>query len=110
MLCTVETKQWQSLLTGIFHGTWPSRWASFLTELSTTHGNKLAGRQFKFCAHICPRPVFRGDFSYDLGDLLPAAIGRQAEMLKLATKSANDWKDEGAKAKAEALKTALNST
>jgi hypothetical protein len=54
--------------------------------------------------------VFRGDFSYDLGDLLPAAIGRQAEMLKLATKSANDWKDEGAKAKAEALKTALNST
>jgi hypothetical protein len=106
----VETKQWQSLLTGIFHGTWPSRWASFLTELSTTPGNKLAGRQFKYlCTHLPATGVPWG-FSYDLGDLLPAVIGRQAELLKLATKSANGWKDEGAKAKAEALKTALNST
>jgi hypothetical protein len=51
------------------------------------------------------KPTYRGDFSYDLGDLLPAVIGRQGELLKLAAKSANDWKDESAKAKVEALKT-----
>ncbi len=55
MLCAVETKQWQSLLTGIFHGTWLSRRASFLTELSATPGNKLAGRQFKYLCTCLPR-------------------------------------------------------
>jgi hypothetical protein len=54
------------------------------------------------------KPAFRGDFSYDLGDLLPAVIGRQGELLKLAAKSAQDWKDDDAKAKVEALKTARN--
>lgn len=52
------------------------------------------------------KPVFRGDFSHDLGDLLPPVIGRQAELLKLAAKSAQDWKDEDAKVKVEALKVA----
>jgi len=52
------------------------------------------------------KPTFRADFSYDLGDLLPAVIGRQGELLKLAAKAANDWKDEGAKLKVEAMKTA----
>ena len=52
------------------------------------------------------RPPFRGDFSYDLGDFLPAVIGRHAELLKLATKSAQDWKDEAAKARVETLKSA----
>jgi hypothetical protein len=51
------------------------------------------------------QPTYRGDFSYDLGDLLPAVIGRQGELLKLAARAANDWKDEGAKAKVEAMKT-----
>jgi len=54
------------------------------------------------------KPAFRGDFSYDLGDLLPAVLGRQSELLRLASKAAQDWKDEGAKAKVEALKTARN--
>jgi hypothetical protein len=49
---------------------------------------------------------FRGDFSYDLGDLLSAVIGRQSELLKLAAKSAQDWKDDDARAKVETLKTA----
>jgi predicted DCC family thiol-disulfide oxidoreductase YuxK len=49
---------------------------------------------------------FRGDFSYELGDLLPAVIGRQAELLKQAAKSAQDWKDDDAKAKVETLKSA----
>ena len=52
------------------------------------------------------RPRFRGDFSYDLGDLLPPVIGRHGELLKLATQAANTWNNEDAKAKIEALKTA----
>ena len=38
------------------------------------------------------KPSYRGDFSYDVGDLLPAVIGRQGELLKLAANSANAWK------------------
>jgi len=54
MLCTVGTKQWQSLLSGIFHGTWLFRRASLL-ELSATPGNKPAGRQFKYLCTCLPR-------------------------------------------------------
>ena len=52
------------------------------------------------------RPTFRGDFSYDLGDLLPPVIGRHGELLKLAAKAANTWNDKDRKAKVEALRTA----
>ena len=37
---------------------------------------------------------------------MPAVIGRQGELLKLAAKSADGWKDENAKATVEAMKTA----
>ena len=37
------------------------------------------------------------------GDLLPAVIGRQGELLKLASKAANHWADDDAKAKVEAM-------
>ena len=53
---------------------------------------------------IAARPPYRGDFSYDLGDLLPAVIGRQGELLKEAAKAANSWNDEAAREKVEALK------
>ena len=49
---------------------------------------------------------YRGDFMYDLGDLLPAVISRGGELLGRAAKSANDWKDGDAKARVAALKTA----
>ena len=52
------------------------------------------------------RPPFRGDFSYDLGDLLPAVIGRHGVLLKLAAKTANTWNDKDGKAKVVALQTA----
>lgn len=52
------------------------------------------------------KPAFRGDFSYDLGDLLPAVIGRQAELFKLAAKAAQAWGNEGAKKEVEELKAA----
>lgn len=52
------------------------------------------------------KPVYRGDFSYDLGDLLPVVIGRHGELLGMAAKAANAWRDDDAKAKVEAMKTA----
>jgi len=52
------------------------------------------------------RPPFRGDFSYDLGDLLPAVVGRHGQLLKLAAQAANTWNDEEGKAKVAALQTA----
>lgn len=51
------------------------------------------------------KPAYRGDLSYDLGDLLPAVIGRYGELLKLAARAANAWNDEEAKARVETMKT-----
>lgn len=48
------------------------------------------------------KPAYRGDHSYDLGDLLPAVIGRQGELLRLAAKAANAWNDDGARATIQA--------
>ena len=50
------------------------------------------------------RVAYRGDFSYDFGDLLGAVVSRQGELLKLAAKIANDWNNDDAKAKVEAMK------
>ena len=50
------------------------------------------------------RPPFRGDFSYDAGDLVSAVIGRHGELLKLGARAANKWNNEDAKAKVAALK------
>ena len=56
------------------------------------------------------KPVYRGDFSYDLGDLLAAVIGRQGELLKLAAKAGDDWKDADLEAKVKAMKTVRTKT
>jgi len=50
------------------------------------------------------KPPFRGDFSYDAGDLISAVIGRHGELLKLGAKAANKWNNEDAKATVAALK------
>ena len=51
------------------------------------------------------QPHYRGDLSYDLGDLLPAVIGRHGQLVKAAAKAANEWKDPEAKARVEAMKS-----
>lgn len=51
-------------------------------------------------------PRYRGDFSYDLGDLLPAVIARHGELLGKAAKAAASWNDNEAKQQIEALKKA----
>ena len=50
------------------------------------------------------KPPFRGDFSYDAGDLVSAVIGRHGELLKLGAKAANKWNNEDAKLMVAALK------
>ena len=50
------------------------------------------------------KPPFRGDYSYDSGDLVSAVIGRHGELLKLGARAANKWNSEDAKAKVAALK------
>ncbi len=47
---------------------------------------------------------FRGDFSYDAGDLMSAVIGRHSELLKLGAKAADKWKNKDAVAAVAALK------
>ena len=51
-------------------------------------------------------PRYRGDFSYDLGDLFPAVIARHGELLGKAAKAAGSWNDKEAKAQVEAVKKA----
>jgi energy-coupling factor transporter ATP-binding protein EcfA2 len=46
---------------------------------------------------------FRGDGSYDMGDLLSGVIGRQGELLKRANKAANSWGNAENKAEVEKL-------
>jgi hypothetical protein len=89
-------------------------WDQIEADLAKNDVPTAAGRLRRHLEYIAAEladqlgatPTYRGDFSYDLGDLLPAVIGRQGELLKLAAKAANDWKDEGAKAKVEGIKTA----
>ena len=89
-------------------------WDQIEADLAKNDVPTAAGRLRRHLEYIAAEladqlgasPTYRGDFSYDLGDLLPAVIGRQGELLKLAAKAANDWKDDAAKAKVEAMKIA----
>ena len=47
---------------------------------------------------------YKGDSNYDLGDLLPAVIGRQGELLRLAAKAAQSWDDQEAQGNVNELK------
>lgn len=49
----------------------------------------------------------RADGNYQLGDLLPAVVSRQGELLKKAAKSAQDWGNDEAAAAVEARRTSL---
>jgi recombinational DNA repair ATPase RecF len=55
---------------------------------------------------LAARPPFRADFSYDLGDLLPAVIGCYGQLLSKAAKAANTWDDAEAKTRIAARKEA----
>ena len=89
-------------------------WDEIQSDVAKGHTDVAAGRLRRHMEYVAgeladelgARPAFRADSSYDLGDLLPAVIGRHGELLKLAAKAANKWNDEHAKARVEALKTA----
>lgn len=46
---------------------------------------------------------FRGDASYDMGELLGAVVGRQGTLLKSALKSAKSWGNSEAEANAQSM-------
>lgn len=89
-------------------------WDQVDADLAKNDVEAAAGRLRRHLEYIAAEladqlgatPTYRGDLSYDLGDLLPPVIGRQGELLKLAAKAANAWKDEDAKTKVEAMKKA----
>ena len=56
---------------------------------------------------LCAKAVFKADGSYDLGDLLPSAIGQMNALLGRAADAANSWKNEAQKQEATKRKEAL---
>ena len=48
---------------------------------------------------------FRGDLSYDLGELLPPVVSRYGKLLRSAANVARRWENEEAKARVKGLKT-----
>ncbi len=50
--------------------------------------------------NLAAKVPFRGDGSYDMGELLQAVIGRQGELLKRAEKAARSWRNVDDEAKA----------
>ncbi|MDE2718723.1 MAG: hypothetical protein OXI33_17160 [Chloroflexota bacterium] len=89
-------------------------WDDIESDVARGHTGAAAGglrRHMEYVAReladrLGAKPPFRGDFSYDLGDLLPAVIGRHKQLLKRAADAANRWKDEDGKARVKALQTA----
>ena len=87
-------------------------WDKIESDVSKGETHVAAGRLRRHMEYVAgeladqlgARAPFRGDFSYDLGDLLPAVIGRHGDLLKLAARAANKWNIEEAKARVEALK------
>jgi recombinational DNA repair ATPase RecF len=55
---------------------------------------------------LAARVAFRGDAGYELGDLFPPVVGRQGDLLKLASAAANSWNDTDAATKAQEMKDA----
>ncbi len=109
----IEFHTW-SVQTGPIFEQLTDVWDQIDKDLAKNDVSAAAGRLRRHLEYISAeladnlgaKPTFRGDFSYDLGDLLSPVISRQGELLKLAAKSAQEWKDDAAKTKVEVLKTA----
>ena len=107
----VTLQNW-SLQTGPIVEQAAGAWDKIESDVAKGETHVAAGRLRRHMEYVASeladqlgaRVPFRGDFSYDLGDLLSAVIGRHGELLKLAAKAANKWNNEDAKAKVEALK------
>lgn len=60
------------------------------------------------CDQLGAQPQFRADGSYELGELLPAALSRMKDILGKAANAAQSWGNDGDKEKAVELKKALS--
>jgi hypothetical protein len=58
-------------------------------------------------ADITAAPIpYRGDASYELGELFSGVVGRQSSLLKKASDSANSWNNQAAKDEVKAMANA----
>ena len=89
-------------------------WDDIESDVAKGHTGDAAGRLRRHMECVAreladrlgAKPPFRGDSSYDLGDLLPAVIGRHKRLLNRAADAANKWNDEDGKARVKALQAA----
>ena len=107
----VTLQNW-SVLTGPIVEQAAGTWDKIESDVTRGETHVAAGRLRRHMEYVSgeladqlgARAPFRGDFSYDMGDLLPAVIGRHGDLIKLAAKAANKWNNEEAKAKVADLK------
>ena len=89
-------------------------WDDIESDVARGHTGAAAGRLRRHMEYVAreladrlgAKAPFRGDFSYDLGDLLPAVIGRHKQLLNRAADAAYRWNDEDGKARVKALQAA----
>jgi energy-coupling factor transporter ATP-binding protein EcfA2 len=86
-------------------------WDQIEADLATNEVPTAAGRLRRHLEYVAAdladelgaKVKFRADGGYDMGELLSAVIGRQAEILKSAAKAAKSWDDKEQVARVEAL-------
>ncbi len=86
-------------------------WDQIEADLATNEVPTAAGRLRRHLEYVAAdladelgaKVKFRADGGYDMGELLSAVIGRQAEILKSAAKAAKSWDDKEQVARVESL-------
>jgi recombinational DNA repair ATPase RecF len=108
---SIEFQGW-SVQTGPIFEPVSEVWERIEADLARNDVSAAAGRLRRHLEYTCTELAdllaaqipFRGDASYELGDLFSAVVGRQRDLLKLAAAAANSWNDGVAKAKVDAMK------
>lgn len=109
----VEFYGW-SVQSGPIHGSVAEVWEQIEADLAKNDVSSAAGRLRRHMESVAAEladslaaaPPYRGDFSYDLGDLFPAVIRRHGDLLGMAAKAANSWNKKDVLEQVDALKTA----
>jgi hypothetical protein len=89
-------------------------WDQIANDLAKNEVPSAAGRLRRHMEYVAAELAdelgaqvrFKGDGSYDMGELLSSVIKRQGDLLKLAGKAARSWKNDAAVSKVEELQTA----
>ena len=109
----VQFQRW-SVETGPIYEEITGVWDQIESDLASNDTEVAASRLRRHLEYVAGEVAhdigakvrYRGDHSYDFGDLLSAITGRQKELLKLAAKSASRWQNEDALAGVVAMQAA----